>query len=230
MQTVRSYEDARESIEQWNRDLETVPKLADRLSNHQHFYYADDIDMVGPSKFAGYIGMTGETYVRLARAPIGGLWGGETERALQHHTVGFVELDPGTPEDKAVRQRVEEVLRRYGKLPRRSGVRMHARREWVRSFHSQRERTPEVRRSTPAAHTSPLQRSALVVIREGEDGYFVASGINVAVVTQGKTLDETVSNIREAVALYFEDEDLAILGFAPNPSIAITMELESAVA
>jgi predicted RNase H-like HicB family nuclease len=41
-----------------------------------------------------------------------------------------------------------------------------------------------------------------------------------------KTLDEAVANLKEAVALHIEGEDLEQLGFAPNPTLIITMEME----
>jgi predicted RNase H-like HicB family nuclease len=40
--------------------------------------------------------------------------------------------------------------------------------------------------------------------------YFVAEGEDLPVVTQGKTLEELASNIREAVALCLGDEDFDI--------------------
>ena len=48
--------------------------------------------------------------------------------------------------------------------------------------------------------------SIRIHIRESE-GYFVASCLELAIVTQGCTLDETVSNVKEAVCLFLEDED-----------------------
>ncbi|MEX2404977.1 MAG: type II toxin-antitoxin system HicB family antitoxin [Candidatus Paceibacterota bacterium] len=59
-----------------------------------------------------------------------------------------------------------------------------------------------------------------------EDGYYTAEGVGVPVVTQEKTLDETVANVHEALSLYFEGEDLSELGFAPDPSPFINLELE----
>jgi predicted RNase H-like HicB family nuclease len=47
------------------------------------------------------------------------------------------------------------------------------------------------------------------------------------VVTQAATLDELAANIREAIGLHLEGEDLASLGFANNPTILATMELEA---
>ena len=39
-----------------------------------------------------------------------------------------------------------------------------------------------------------------------DDGYWCARGIGVDIFTQGKTLDELMDNIKEAVELHFEDE------------------------
>ena len=69
-----------------------------------------------------------------------------------------------------------------------------------------------------------LDKSIRAHIRKGE-GHYVASCLEIAVVTQGSTLDETVANLREAVCLYLEDEDLDVLGIAQDPRILITMEL-----
>ena len=69
------------------------------------------------------------------------------------------------------------------------------------------------------------QRTIKVVIRKGETHY-VAECVEVAVVTQGKTLDETVENLREAVALHLEGEDLSELGLAPDPTLILTLEVD----
>ena len=50
--------------------------------------------------------------------------------------------------------------------------------------------------------------------------------MEIPVVTQGATLDEVSANLREAVALHLESEDLAELGLAACPSIIVTFELE----
>jgi predicted RNase H-like HicB family nuclease len=72
-----------------------------------------------------------------------------------------------------------------------------------------------------------LQHTVKAVVRKGETHY-VAECLEIAVVTQGKTLDETLINLQEAVALHLEDEDLAELGLAHDPNILVTMELELA--
>ena len=53
------------------------------------------------------------------------------------------------------------------------------------------------------------------------DGYYVANCLEVAVVTQRRTLDETLDNLREAVSLHLEDENLAEMGLAENPNLYI---------
>ncbi len=77
-----------------------------------------------------------------------------------------------------------------------------------------------------------LQHTIKAFIRKGEQ-YYVAECLEIAVVTQeiavvtqGKTLDETIANLKEAVALHLEGEDLSELGLATNPTLLVTMELE----
>jgi predicted RNase H-like HicB family nuclease len=57
-----------------------------------------------------------------------------------------------------------------------------------------------------------------------EDGVYTASGVNVPIVTDGTTFEELQVNIKEAVELYFEGEDLAELGFGAAPSILANFE------
>ena len=70
-----------------------------------------------------------------------------------------------------------------------------------------------------------LQHTIKAFIRKGEK-YYVAECLEIAVVTQGETLDETVTNLKEAVAIHLEGEDLSELGLALNPTLLVTMELE----
>jgi predicted RNase H-like HicB family nuclease len=70
------------------------------------------------------------------------------------------------------------------------------------------------------------QRMIKAIIRPGEESGYVAECVEVAVVTQGATIDETVRNLREAVGLALEDADLEGLGLVENPGLIITMETE----
>lgn len=64
------------------------------------------------------------------------------------------------------------------------------------------------------------------VIYPGDESGYVAECQNLAVVTQGKTLDETVHNLREAISLHLEGEDLAEMGLSSHPPLLVTMEME----
>jgi predicted RNase H-like HicB family nuclease len=64
------------------------------------------------------------------------------------------------------------------------------------------------------------------VIYPGDETGYVAECLNLAVVTQGKTLDETVQNLREAIQLHLDGEDMLELGLMPHPPILVTMEME----
>jgi len=73
-----------------------------------------------------------------------------------------------------------------------------------------------------------MRHSIKAFVHKGEN-YYVAECMEIAVVTQGKTLDETMANLQEAVALHLEGEDLADFDLAPNPSLLVTLELEPTV-
>ena len=62
-------------------------------------------------------------------------------------------------------------------------------------------------------------------ILKGENMY-VGEGLDLPIVTQGKTIDEVVNNLREALALHLEGENLADLGLAPRPSALVNFEIE----
>ncbi len=57
------------------------------------------------------------------------------------------------------------------------------------------------------------------------DTQYIAQGIELAIVTQAKTLDELAKNILEATALHLEDENPADFGLFPSPSVFVNFEL-----
>ena len=71
-----------------------------------------------------------------------------------------------------------------------------------------------------------LQHTIKAVVRPGDESGFVGECVEIAVVTQGDTLDQTIANLREAVQLHLEGENLAEMGLAANPTVVVTMELE----
>ena len=76
----------------------------------------------------------------------------------------------------------------------------------------------------------PLQKTINAIIRAGDASGYVAECVEIAVVTQGQTIDETVRNLREAVALHLEGEDAAEFGLRDRPTLVLTMEIEPAYA
>jgi len=75
-----------------------------------------------------------------------------------------------------------------------------------------------------------LQQTVKAIIRPGDVSGYVAECVEIAVVTQGKTIDKTLQNLREAVALHLEGEDAREFGLRDRPTLLVTMELEPSYA
>ena len=71
-----------------------------------------------------------------------------------------------------------------------------------------------------------LQKTIKAITRAGDEGGYVAECMEVAVVTQGKTLDEILRNLKEAVVLHLEGENPADFGLVDRPSLVVTMEVD----
>jgi predicted RNase H-like HicB family nuclease len=71
------------------------------------------------------------------------------------------------------------------------------------------------------------RRSIHAVIHKDE-GAYVVECLELPVVTQGSSLDEAVANLREALALHLEGEDLAALGLSAQPDVQISYEMPAA--
>ena len=76
-----------------------------------------------------------------------------------------------------------------------------------------------------ALSSATRQKTIHAFVRRGERRY-VAECVEIAVVTQGDTLDEVAANLQEAVALHLEGEDLPALGLADDPVLSVTFEVE----
>lgn len=59
------------------------------------------------------------------------------------------------------------------------------------------------------------------------DEYYIAEGVDLPIITQGKTLDELAANVKEAIELQLSDEDLSVFDLAPNPSVLMNFELST---
>ena len=69
-----------------------------------------------------------------------------------------------------------------------------------------------------------MQNIIQVKIFKG-DRQYVAQGIDLPVVTQGKTLDELMVNLNEAVSLQLEGENLSDYNLLPSASLLMNYEL-----
>jgi len=72
-----------------------------------------------------------------------------------------------------------------------------------------------------------MKKIIQVKIYKGEK-YYVAESVDLPVVTQGKTLDEAAENIRQAIDLHLEGENLEDWDILPDFSILAYLELEPA--
>lgn len=73
-----------------------------------------------------------------------------------------------------------------------------------------------------------MKKIIQVHVYKGEK-YYVAECLDLPVVTQGKTLDELVLNLKEAVGLQLEGENLVDFDLAAEPSILANLEIDSSV-
>jgi predicted RNase H-like HicB family nuclease len=88
---------------------------------------------------------------------------------------------------------------------------------------------PQTDRSeAPGDRVPPYRRDTIhAIIQRGKSAY-VAECLEVAVVTQGKTLDEVVENLQQALALHLEDENLAMLGLTDHPRVQLIYDMAPA--
>ncbi len=60
-----------------------------------------------------------------------------------------------------------------------------------------------------------------VVITEEDTGWYVATDVATSVASQGKTYEEALNNLKEALELYYEDEPLV----ESKPAMFTTLEV-----
>ena len=73
-----------------------------------------------------------------------------------------------------------------------------------------------------------MKKIIQVHIYKGEK-YYIAECLDLPVVTQGKTLDELISNLKEAIELQLEGENLANFDLVAEPSIMANIEVDSLI-
>ena len=73
------------------------------------------------------------------------------------------------------------------------------------------------------------QRDTIHAVITKDGSTYVVDCHEIAVVTQGRTIDEALTNLREAVTLHLEGEDLATLGLGDLKRIHVSYELPADV-
>ena len=87
-------------------------------------------------------------------------------------------------------------------------------------------RPAQVREAQPVYAAAPPAKSLLHAHVSQSGGWYVAELAELAVVTQGRTLDEIAANVRDALRLHLQGEDRASLGLDPRLRVAITYEAD----
>ena len=70
----------------------------------------------------------------------------------------------------------------------------------------------------------PPERTSIHAVVIESEGQYVAECLEVAVVTQGRSLDHMLANLRESLALCLDGEDVTRLGLSPSPRLVMSFE------
>lgn len=171
-----------------------------------------------------------ETANRIAAQGDGTFTPDDIVRALPHLNENTVRTDivsrccVGAPKHHA---KVWPYFRRVG----RGRYRVEARyRHEQTSSREPKERgnaaqSPTYRSEAPGDRVSTPKRDTIhAILQKGATAY-VAECLEVAVVTQGRTLDDVVENLQQALALHLEDEDMATLGLTDHPRVQLIYDM-----
>lgn len=93
----------------------------------------------------------------------------------------------------------------------------------LRAAHGRAERVAE---ASPAYNSEDAvdTRDAVHVVVTRSEGWYVAECLELSVVTQARSFDALLANLREAVALHMEGEDSAWLGLSSAPRLFVSYE------
>lgn len=78
--------------------------------------------------------------------------------------------------------------------------------------------------SAPRASDQADGRNAIHVLITESEGWYVAECLETAVVTQGRSLDATLDNLRAALELHLDAEELARAGLSASPRLVVSYE------
>lgn len=86
-------------------------------------------------------------------------------------------------------------------------------------------RPPKRIEESPSTYASAGSvRDTVHIVARRSGGLYVAEGLELALVTQGRSLDELLRNLKQAIRLHLEGEDQREFGLSASPRIAVTYE------
>ena len=109
--------------------------------------------------------------------------------------------------------------------PYRTEEKLRRTKKSLESFQSQLG-APRVAEQVAGYTTLPgtVVRDAIHAVTYRSEGFYVGECLEVAVISQGRTLDELVSNLQDAIGLHLEG-DREIFGVTTNPRLVMTYEV-----
>ena len=81
-----------------------------------------------------------------------------------------------------------------------------------------------IREQAAFYETEARLRDTVHIVAHRSGGFIVGEALEIAVVSQGRSLDELVSNMREAIALHLDAEDPRTLGLVRSPRLSFNFE------
>lgn len=112
LELITGFNQAEENIHRYNLDLPYSMVLQRLLSTHTAWYYSPNHNELAPSKFIGFVGMSGEQYA----VSEGSIFdGGRTEGVLIDC---FDVIDENHQLYPKLQRQLSRLLRKYGKSPR----------------------------------------------------------------------------------------------------------------
>lgn len=112
---IDSVEDVILNIKTFNKDLDNSEELISKLRFFQHWYYSEELDLFGPSKFIGYKGNTSEEYRKGTNRQSGYMSGTVTQPILSKLFDGIDSIDSNKADKLYVK--LEVFLGYYDKKP-----------------------------------------------------------------------------------------------------------------
>lgn len=157
---AENYLEVLESIRAYNQGINENIELEAQIPYNRSWFYAPELDMVGPSKFSGYGCMTVKEYLSVRE----NLDGRVTERVLSQW---FEPLIPDAAETKYVKNLVERLASRHNKLLN-SKTRFNAKKGWSLSQPSDGSKGATVKTNVASDEERPSTLSLYVKLSTGD--------------------------------------------------------------